>query len=332
MTTKSAFIAALGGAKVPVGVPVEFVRSSGNILTATAHGLKTGAGPYKVMNNVADAPDGLVEAVHASTTITATNPVATDVITIAGKAYTYIATPAADGDVDVGAATTVGTAKSMVNLAAAINRDLLAAAGTYDLDTVRADTVRAVMQDVAATTILKIMARTLDDAIGTLIPVVSSDGTMVVADATLAGGASGTDYFIIRLSADTFSLATTRTLALAGTAVVIADAGTGIHTLVTTVDTVAEALFNAFVAEGAVVGRTFEVLGARGWRRVDPHQLVGGDRIRVLDNGVVQPLASDIQDGDISGIYTVAQVQQSVLIAVGTASGVDEVSIPFDTP
>lgn len=333
MTTKAAFIAAVGGAKLPVGAPLEFVRSSGNILTATAHGLKTGAGPYKVMNNVADAPAGLVEAVHASTTITATNPIATDVITIAGKAYTFIATPAADGDVDVGAATTVGTAKSMINLAAAINRDLLAAAATYDLDTVRADTVKAILQDVAATTILKIQAETLDAALGNAIGVVSSDGTMVVGNATLENGANGTDYFVIRLDADTFSLATSRALALAGTAQVITDAGTGIHTLVATTDTVAEELFNAFVAAGAVTGRTFEVLTHGGWRRVNPHQLVSGDVIRVLDNGAPQPLAPAMSDGDLSGLYRVAQVQTSVVVAVRNAGNeVSEVAIAFDTP
>lgn len=242
MTTKALFITAMGGAKLPFGNVQEFVRSSGNILTATAHGLATGAGPYKVMNNVADSPSGLVEAVRSSTTITATNPVATDVITIDGKVFTFIATPLADGDVDVGAATTVGTAKSMINLAAAINRNLLAAAATYDLDTVRLDTVRAVMQDVAATTILKIEATTLDATLGDAIPVVSSDGTMVVGNATLENGADGTDYFVIRLTADTFSLATTKALALAGTAQALADAGTGINTLVRTVETLAEAL------------------------------------------------------------------------------------------
>lgn len=269
MSTKALFITAMGGALLPHGPVQEFVRSSGNILTAVAHGLQTGAGPYKVMNNVADAPLNLVEAVHASTFITATSPVATDVITIDSKVFTFIATPAADGDVDVDAATTVGTAKSMINLAAAINRDLLAAAGTYDLDTVRLDTVKAVMQDVAATTILKIMARTLDATLGNAIPVVSSDGTMVVDNATLENGADGTDYFIIRLDDDTFSVATTKALALAGTVVTIADAGTGINTLVSTVQTAAEALedvvVNVLTANGARTNdATFNI--AKFWR------------------------------------------------------------------
>lgn len=247
MTTKALFMTAFAGSGVPTGPALEFVRSSGDILTKTAHGLQTGAGPYKVQNNAGDAPAGLVANVLASTFITATNPIATDVITIAGKAYTYIATPADDGDVDVGAATTVGTAKSMLNLAAAINRTLPAAAATYDLDTVGNPTVRAIMEDVAATTILKIEAITLDAALGNAIPVVSSDATMVVNNATLQGGVDGTDYFIIRLDADTFSLATTKVLAEAGTAVTLTDAGTGITTLVQTVETLADHMENIVV-------------------------------------------------------------------------------------
>ena len=242
MTTKALFITAKGGSLLPFGPKLVFTAAATDICTATAHGLQTGAGPFKVMNNIADAPGGLTEAVHASSFLTATNPIATDVVTIAGKAYTFIATPAADGDVDVGAATTVGTAKSMANLAAAINRDILAAATTYDLDTARNDTVKAVITEVAATTILRIVARTLNATLGNAITLVSSDATMVADNATLENGASGTDYYFIRLSADTFSLATTQALAEAGTAVDITDAGTGITTLVSTVTTVAEAM------------------------------------------------------------------------------------------
>ena len=242
MTTKALFITAKGGSLLPFGPKLVFTAAASDICTSVAHGLQTGAGPFKVMNNVADAPAGLTEAVHASSFLTATNPIATDVVTIAGKAYTFIATPAADGDVDVGAATTVGTARSMVNLAAAINRDILAAATTYDLDTARNDTVKAIITEVAATTILRIVARTLNATLGNAITLVSSDATMVADNATLENGASGTDYYVIRLSADTFSLATTQALAVAGTVVDITDAGTGITTLVSTVQTVAEAM------------------------------------------------------------------------------------------
>lgn len=269
MSTKALFITAMGGALVPVGLAKVFTRTAANVLTSVAHGLETGAGPYKVMNNVADAPAGLVEAVHSSAILTATSPVATDVVTIAGKAYTFIATPIADGDIDVGAATTVGTAKSMINLAAAINRNLLAADGTYDLDTVRAPTVRAVMQDVDTTTILKIEAVTLDDVLGDAITLTSDDATIVASAAVLENGASGTDYFIIRLTDDTFSVALTKAAAIAGTVVAITDAGTGIHTLVATVVTLANALedvvVNVLTATGArVVDATFNI--AKFWR------------------------------------------------------------------
>lgn len=46
-----------------------------------------------------------------------------------------------------------------------------------------------------------------------------------------AGLATATDYYVIYLSADTFSLATTPALAKAGTAVDITDTGTGTHTI-----------------------------------------------------------------------------------------------------
>ena len=235
MTTKALFITAMGGALIPMGVKVPFTRSSGNILTATAHGLETGAGPYKVMTSNADAPSGLVVARHSSTFATLVSAIATDVFEVGGKTYTLIATPAADGDVDVGANDTVTAA----NLAAAINQDRDAAATTFDLDTVQLDTIDA---RVTGEGILTVFAATLDDALGDALTCASIDSTITVDNATLENGASGTDYFIINLTANTFSFATTKALAQAGTAVALADAGTGLHKLVPTVQTVADAL------------------------------------------------------------------------------------------
>lgn len=48
---------------------------------------------------------------------------------------------------------------------------------------------------------------------------------------TLPAGLSATNYWIIKIDADTFKLATSAANALAGTAVDITDTGTGIHTL-----------------------------------------------------------------------------------------------------
>ncbi len=254
MTTKALYITAMGGSLLPIGPKKVFTAAASNICTSTAHGLQTGAGPYKVMNNIADAPAGLVEAVHASTFLTADTVIATDIITIAGKAYLYIASPASDGDIDVGAGTVPGTVKSMINLASAINRDVLAASGSYDLDTARNDSVKAVITDNTTNTILTIIAKTLDATIGNAITVVSSDTTMVVDNGTLQNGASGTDYYVIRLSADTFSLATTKILAEAGTAVNITGTGTGVHTLVATVSTLAEAMEEVVVGYLTAIG------------------------------------------------------------------------------
>ena len=129
MTTKAAFIAAMGGL-VPVGVPITYARTSGNILTATGHGLQTGAGPFKVMTTAGnDPPSGLTAAQLATTFVTAGTVIATDVVVIDGKTYTFIATPAADGDVDVGAS----DAGSMENLARAVNLGV-GAGSKYDID------------------------------------------------------------------------------------------------------------------------------------------------------------------------------------------------------
>jgi len=48
---------------------------------------------------------------------------------------------------------------------------------------------------------------------------------------TLPAGLSATNYWIIKIDADTFKLATSAVNALAGTAVDITDTGTGVHTV-----------------------------------------------------------------------------------------------------
>jgi len=253
MTTKALFITSLGE-DVAVGLSKEFVRTSGNILTAAAHGLQTGAGPFKVMTTSAgDVPSGLVAAARAATFVTAVTVIATDLVIIDGKTYTFIATPAADGDVDVGAS----DAASMENLARAIN--LGSGAGTdYDIDTVGNPNVSA---EARGDTCI-ITAKTLDSAIGDAIAVSTPDSTLTWDNATLQNGADGTEYFIIRLDSGTFSLALTKAAAIAGTAVALADAGTGVHTLVATAQSLADSL------EDVVVNR----LTATGIRVNDPAQ------------------------------------------------------------
>lgn len=234
MTTKALFITAKGGALLPEGPAPEFTRSSGNILTSVAHGLETGAGPYKVVSTSGnDPPSGLTAAQRAATFVTAATVIATDLVIIDGKTYTFIATPAADGDIDVGAS----DASSMEKLARGVNLGP-GAATDYDIDTVGNTGVEA--EAVGDTCV--ITAKTLDSVLGNAIAVSTPDATLTWDNATLENGVTGTDYYVIWLSADTFSLATTKALALAGTAVALADAGTGVHTLVGTVQTLADTL------------------------------------------------------------------------------------------
>ncbi|MEE8519342.1 MAG: hypothetical protein V3S98_09485 [Dehalococcoidia bacterium] len=270
MSTKAAFIAAMGGALLPFGSKQTFVRSSGDILTATAHGLQTGAGPYKVMTNAADAPSGLVVARHALTFATLTTAIATDVLIVNGRTYTFVAAPDVADDVDI----TIVDAHDAQNMADAINREVDAAATNYDLDTPPNDDVRATVTTsgaLGAVAVLTIIAKTLDAAIGNAITLTSPDGTIVVDAAVLENGVSGQDYFIIRLDDNTFSLATTKALALAGTAQALADAGTGIHELVPTVQTLADAMedvvVNVLTATGVrTMDATFNI--AKYWRSV----------------------------------------------------------------
>ena len=263
MSTKAAFIAAVGTG-MPYGREISFERTSGNILTATAHGLTTGAGPFKVRNPAGDAPSGITAAVRASTFATCTSVIATDAITVNGTVYTYIATPAAEGDIDVGDT----DCESLENLCMAINGEDAPGAANYFAGTAPDTAVNAYIQSSGANggaAVVVFESASWDATTGNAIGVSSADGTIVVDNATMEGGVDGTDYYIIRLSANTFSLATSRANAHAGTAVTLADAGTGLSFLVSTVDTIAEQLED-LLTEHVLVGaadRSFRT--ARFW-------------------------------------------------------------------
>lgn len=238
MSTKALFSTAMGGLLSTFGPAKVFTRSSGNILTSVAHGLETGAGPFKILST-GNAPAGSVKSVRASTFMTGATIIVTDVLIVNGKSYTIIAAPLADGDVDLGA----NDSLTLANLAAAINLDP-GAGSRYDIDMSPNAGVIARVTDID---IITIEALSLDAAAANAITVSSADGTMTVDNATLEGGVEGTSYFIIRLSANTFSIATSKALALAGTAQALSDAGTGVHTLQPLVDTLAEALEDVLV-------------------------------------------------------------------------------------
>lgn len=240
MTTQALFMTRLGGPKMPIGPVKEFVRSSGNILTATAHGYQTGAGPFKVQTTNADAPSGLVVAVQSSLAYTPATDVEDETVTIAGKVYTWKNAPGnTNGTVDVNADDDIAAE----NLCQAIN--LGAGAGTaYGRDMTGNPTVEATV----ASSVVTVRAKVLDATIGDAIAVAeAAAGAWAGGGVLLANGADGTDYYVIRLTADTFSLATSKALAIAGTAQALADAGTGVHTMVTTVETLADALNDVLV-------------------------------------------------------------------------------------
>lgn len=74
--------------------------------------------------------------------------------------------------------------------------------------------------------------------------------------------------------------------------------------------------------------RTFEVLSPYGWTERLPHKIVPGDVIRVKDDGTPILVAAAMLNGD-AGLYEVSKVQKVVAVAVGTSTGVTELSIAF---
>ena len=248
MTTKALFMTALGGPKMPLGIPKEFVRSSGNILTAAAHGLNSGAGPYKAMTTNADAPSGITAAVRSSLAYTPSTDVQDETVTIDTKVYTWRDSPSTgDGQVDVNADNDIAAE----NLSQAINLGA-GAATNYSRDMTGNPNVSASVRSGVVTVSAKVLDATIGDAI---VVAESAAGAWAGGGVLLDNGVDGTDYFIIRLSANTFSVATSKANAIAGTVVALSDAGTGVHTLVPVVETLADAmddvLTNYLTATGA---------------------------------------------------------------------------------
>ena len=249
MSTKAEFIAAMGGTLKPFGPPTPITDSSVAVVTATAHGYETGAGPFKIMNNNAGIDSNLVAAVHAETFMTGAVMVDTDVLVVNGVSYLLITVPVAANDVDEGAT----DAKTMANIAAAINQDQPAGATTYFADTPgQVGTVKAIIRN---SDIIVLQAVTLEAVVGNAIAVSSVDASMNVDNPLMEGGVDGTDYFLIRVDADTLSLALTKADALAGTIVDLASDTTGISQLVPTTDTLSDHLedvvVNYLTANGA---------------------------------------------------------------------------------
>lgn len=164
-----------------VANPYATASASGEVITVTA---RTGG--------VMLAPVATLDGTAASSVLTTSaDPAATDAITIGDITYTFIATPAAAYDVDVGGAG-ANRAGSLANLVAAINDDGTPAADTYHEDTVANPYVTAVNNGDDTITITARIKGTQGNGIATTSTEVD---VAVPTGTTLASGAKGNDFW-----------------------------------------------------------------------------------------------------------------------------------------
>lgn len=120
---------------------------------------------------------------------------------------------------------------------------------------------------------------------------------------------TGTDYWIIRLTADTFKLATSLALAFAGTAVDIADAGSGVHTVDITASTKRPS--DPFTVTGDAAGEWFSLEVNR-----DDLSLA----LTHSDPGIETDLeAVKLEDNDWYVLYTPAPFNSNGLVLAAAA-------------
>ena len=166
--------------------------ASTNLLTGTTIGRAGGAARAAAMPDALIAPNtadrviavktttGGIAGVWATGTVTSTgvNVTADDTVTINGKAYKFVAAPAAEGDVDIGA----DAATTLQNLLNAINH-----AGTPDTDYVCAAMHPTVMGKTVTATVLTLEALTVG-AGGNALTLAKSAVTLSVSHDHLENG------------------------------------------------------------------------------------------------------------------------------------------------
>lgn len=146
---------------------------------------------------------------------------------------------------------------------------------------------------------------------------------------TLPAGLSlATNYWVIRLDDDTFSLATSLALALAGTAVDITDAGTGTHTISDTVDT--KRPDEPILVTGDAAGNWFSLAPAETEGAPTVNRLLV--ELTHADPGIAADIAAiNTENGDWYALYTMYNSQAMVEAAAEAIELLDRVYI-FDTP
>ena len=161
-------ISLVGGETTPAKHDLAAIRDTDTVVKA----LNNNAGTITDVTSTIS-----LVSLKATGTITGTNAIATDVVTVNGQAYTFqAAAPTALGQVQIGA----DDDADMVNLAAAINA----------FETAYGEGLGEVSPGVIATSASNVVTLTAPEegTAGNAIAVVSSDGTLVSSGATLAGG------------------------------------------------------------------------------------------------------------------------------------------------
>ena len=210
---------------------IEAVGVVANTLTLTAHGLTTGDGPVRITNV------GGSSAAATGTLTLAANPTDGETVTVGAVTYTWSVTPSVAYEVFIG-----GDANdSATKLAAAINDDGVAGID-YFPGLVAHPLVTAAVGVGDSVVVTAITPGTAGNAIATTETMAAGSwgaATLTGGSEALPGGlATATDYWVIRVDANTIKLATTFPLALAGTAIDLTATGTGTNTIVSTADTV----------------------------------------------------------------------------------------------
>lgn len=148
----------------------------------------------------------------------------------------------------------------------------------------------------------------------------TGDGPFQLTSTTTlpAGLSLATNYWIIRLSADTFSFATSLALALAGTAVDITDTGTGTHTISDTASTVRPA--DPFLVTGAAAGNWFSLqvtdvtAMSNKQSHADPGVAAELDAILIEDNNWYCLLTGYNSDAYVRAAGTWAESQTKIYV------------------
>lgn len=255
MSTKAAFIAALGGATQVIGAGKVFTTThAADTLTITAHGKYTGEGPMR-LSSTGQLPTELAPQKATNGLTFTAGSIVNDEIQVGEVYYQFASNPTSGtptGEsgspflVDVGA----DDAESLANLRAAIN-----ATGTpgvtYAEEIVEPNPLVEATASNGTTVTLR--ARTAGTAGNSIALVVTGDDGLAADAATFSGGTNAVDYYILVINEDTIKLSLTPN----GNPVAFGDDGSGTHRIYGTAaglgNAIEDVLNNCLTAPGSRV-------------------------------------------------------------------------------